>query len=145
MYTFHKRTAPHPNLVSFDCPDANATLVQRAVSDTPIQALTTLNNECFHEAAQALARRTLADGGADDESRVTYALRLCVARAPDSTESAELRNLLSTAKSYYAAHADEAKKLIGKTIIAGTKPEETAAWVATVRIVLNLDEFITRE
>ena len=59
MYTFFKRTAPHPNLMTFDCPDANTTCVERRTSNTPLQALTTLNNETFIEAAQAMARRAL--------------------------------------------------------------------------------------
>ncbi len=144
MYTFHKRTAPHPNLIGFDCPDGNATQIQRAVSNTPLQALTTLNNESFHEAAQALARRSLAEGGGDDAARIAFAFRLCTARRPDGPESAELISLLSTARSFYAANIDAATRLRGAPI-AGVAPAEQAAWVATVRVLLNLDEFMTRE
>ncbi|WP_206291859.1 PSD1 and planctomycete cytochrome C domain-containing protein [Humisphaera borealis] len=143
MYTFHKRTAPHPNLISFDCPDGNATQIQRAISNTPLQALTTLNNESFHEAAQALARRTLAEGGPADDARVGHAFRLCLARSPDATELAELRSLLASARAFYTANEQAAVKLAGTT--KSSNAAELAAWVATVRVVLNLDEFLTRE
>ena len=59
MYTFFKRTAPHPNLTTFDCPDANTTKVKRDISNSPLQPLTLLNNMTFVEASQALARRLL--------------------------------------------------------------------------------------
>ena len=61
MYTFFKRTAPYPNLMTFDCPDANTTIVERRTSNTPLMALTTLNNMVFVESAQALARRVLTE------------------------------------------------------------------------------------
>src|SRR5262249_25514144 len=62
MYTFFKRSLPEPNLVVFDCPDPSAAAVQRGSSNTPLQALTTLNNEVFFEAAQAMGRRVLRSG-----------------------------------------------------------------------------------
>ena len=82
MYTFFKRTAPHPNLTTFDCPDANLTCVERRTSNTPLQALVTLNNESFLEASQAFAKRLLNRSATDDSTRLTQAFRLCVARAP---------------------------------------------------------------
>jgi len=144
MYTFHKRTAPHPNLIGFDCPDGNATQIQRPISNTPLQALTTLNNESFHEAAQALARRTIAEGDDSDEARIRYAFRLCLARAPDAAEVAELCGLLEKAREYYRNNPSAAAKLIGPAA-EGTSSPQQAAWVATVRIILNLDEALTRE
>ncbi len=131
MYTFFKRTAPHPDLTTFDCPDANLASIKRSVSDTPLQALTTLNAQCFAEAAQTMAKRLLAEPLADDEARLTRAFRLCVARPPHPREVAALRQLLATAREYYAQSSD--------------KDAEPAAWTATVRIVMNTDEFITRE
>jgi hypothetical protein len=145
MYTFHKRTAPHPNLIGFDCPDANATLLQRPISNTPLQALITLNNEAFHEAAQALAKRVISQGGDSVESRIRTACDLCLNRSPDAGELQELRQLFQTAKSYYAEHRSEADMLVGKSPSAGTPAAESASWVATVRVLLNLDEFLSRE
>ena len=131
MYTFFKRTAPHPDLTTFDCPDANLSAIKRGVSNTPLQALTTLNAQAFAEAAQALAKRLLAEPLADDDARLTRAFRLAVARPPQPRELAALRTLLAKARAHYAPAADH--------------EAEPAAWTATVRIVLNTDEFITRE
>lgn len=146
MYTFFKRTAPHPNLVAFDCPDSNTTCVERRRSNTPLQALTTLNNEVYVEAAQAMARRLLAkDNLPDDRARIDYGFRLCTARPPDSSEAAELLGLLEAARAYYADHSDEAAKAAGSQILDRVQPDEQAAWTAVTRILLNMDEFLTRE
>ncbi len=145
MYTFFKRTAPHPNLTTFDCPDANLTCIERQTSNTPLQALTTLNNEVFSEASQALARRLLSQPFPNDVSRLSRAVRLCVSRPPRDIELRHLADLLTTAREWYRTHQDEAKQLVGTYTVSGITPEETAAWVATARILLNLDESITRE
>ncbi|HLQ45457.1 MAG TPA: DUF1553 domain-containing protein, partial [Planctomycetaceae bacterium] len=145
MYTFFKRTAPHPNLTTFDCPDANLTCVERRTSNTPLQALTTLNNETFSEASQAFAKRLLSPTSIDDAARLTQAFRLCVARVPNASELHQLADLLAVNREFYRAHQDDAKKLNSSVTISGASPDETAAWIATARILLNLDEFITRE
>ncbi len=145
MYTFFKRTAPHPNLTTFDCPDANLTCVERRASNTPLQALITLNNETFLEASQAFAKRLLNQPATDDAARLTQAFRLCLARMPSDRELHQLADLLSVNREFYRAHQDDAKKLIGSSTISGSSPDESAAWIATARILLNLDEFITRE
>lgn len=145
MYTFFKRTAPHPNLTTFDCPDANLTCVERRASNTPLQALITLNNETFLEASQAFAKRLLSLPSTDDVPRLTQAFRLCVARMPSDRELHQLTQLLAANREFYRAHQEDAKKLNGSITISGASPDETAAWIATARILLNLDEFITRE
>jgi hypothetical protein len=136
LYTYFKRTAPHPTLMTFDCPDSNTTCVQRRLSNTPLQALTSLNNVSFAEAAQALARRVIADAR-DDGARIGIAFRRCVARAPAEAEKARLLALLARARERYRAHPEEAR--------AVDPDPEVAAWTATVRVLLNLDEFLTRE
>jgi mono/diheme cytochrome c family protein len=136
LYTFFKRTSPHPNLITFDCPDSNVTCVKRTRSNTPLAALATLNNEVFTEAAKALAKRLLAEKPTDAE-RITHGFKICVAREPSENERATLSNLLKQSRSYYTAHAAEAKVLNGDA--------EASAWTATARVLLNLDEFITRE
>ena len=145
MYTFFKRTAPHPNLITFDCPDANLTCVERRASNTPLQALITLNNESFVEASQSFTKRLLTQQFSDDSSRLTHAFRLCVSRPPSTRELQQLTDLLATSREWYRAHQDDTKQLNGPIAISGTSPDETAAWIATTRILLNLDEFITRE
>jgi hypothetical protein len=145
MYTFFKRTSPHPNLVSFDCPDSNTTKLKRDASNTPLQALVTLNNEVFNEAAQAMARRVLTEGGSGDLERLTYALRLCLVRRPDSREVDRFEELLQAARAYYAEHPEDAHQLVGKQAVEQVEAAENAAWIATLRIVMNLDEFIVRD
>jgi hypothetical protein len=144
LYTFFKRTAPHPDLTTFDCPDANTTNVKRTVSNTPLQALATLNAEAYAEAAQALAKRVLDNPSENDKSRLDQALRLCITRSGSAHDLEVLQGLLGDSRAYYRAHADEAKSAIGSHA-AKTDAIENAAWVAVARIVLNMDEFITRE
>ena len=145
MYTFFKRTSPHPNLIAFDCPDANITCIERQSSNTPLQALTSLNNETFAETARALARRLLSAGAADDAARLSYAVRLCVARNATTEEQVELQALFNDSKAWYLAHPDQAGQLIGKEAVSGVPSETAAAWISVARVLLNLDEFITRE
>ena len=127
LYTFFKRTAPHPDLTTFDCPDANITNIKRTVSNTPLQALTTLNAESFAEAARALAQRVLKEKHADDRARLTRAFRLCLCRAPTDKELSALVQLLEDSRKFYG------------------KAKEEDAWMATTRIILNTDELITRD
>ncbi|MCA9024233.1 MAG: PSD1 domain-containing protein [Planctomycetaceae bacterium] len=145
MYTFFKRTAAHPTLVAFDCPDANVTCVQRSTSNTPIQALTTLNNDVFVTAARALADRVIEEVNTNDAERLIHMFRLCVARPPSNDELNGLLDLLTAARSYYGEHPDEATSFAGDTLPPETSADEMAAWIATSRIVMNLDEFFTRE
>ncbi|HCN77202.1 MAG TPA: hypothetical protein DIT13_08430 [Verrucomicrobiales bacterium] len=145
MYTFFKRTSPHPDLMTFDCPDSNITNIQRTVSNTPLQALTTLNAETYAEAAQALAKRVLTTPGlGNDEERLSHAFRLCLSRAPSAREIAALKKLLTESRYHYEASPDEAKAAVSLHPAADIPPPENAAWTATARILLNMDEFITR-
>lgn len=145
MYTFFKRTAPHPNLIVFDCPDANITQVQRQTSNTPLQALTTLNNTTFAEAARALARRMLNEPVDDERQRLALAFRYCLARPAAGQELDQLTVLLDETRQWYAQHPDQAGELIGQDAAAPSPPEQNAAWIAVARILMNLDEFLTRE
>ena len=146
MYTFFKRTAPHPNLITFDCPDSNVTSVDRDRSNTPIAALVTLNNETFVEAAQAMAQHVFAQQDQqNDTQRLSYALRRCIVREPDSDDLADFSTLLQQSRKWYAEQPEAAAELTGDRIIEGIAVTENAAWIATLRMMLNLDEFITRE
>ena len=136
MYSFFKRTAPHPNLLTFDCPDSNITCVQRSRSNTPLAALTTLNNEVFSETAKALGKRLIKEKP-DDSERIIYGFQICTARSPSENEHSALNNLLIKARTYYEANKKEA--------IAYNGDVESSAWAATARVLLNMEEFITRE
>jgi len=137
LYTFFKRTSPHPNLLTFDCPDSNVACVKRNRSNTPLAALVTLNNVTYVEAAKAFAQRILKEAPAEDRKRIAHGFRLCVSRVPEPSETEAFANLLADSRSWYENHPEDAKTFAGDV--------ETAAWTATVRIMLNMDEFLTRE
>ncbi len=145
MYTFFKRTIPHPSLMTFDCPEANVTCVTRTPSNTPLQALLLLNNEVHVEAARAFARRLLEKPAATDAERVGGGFRICVARPPGATEVSALSEALDAARRYYLDHEEEAGRLIGPQGPRTSPGHEVAAWVIVARVLLNLDEIITRE
>ena len=145
MYTFFKRTAADPNLIAFDCPDANVTVAKRNRSNTPIMALAALGNEVFHEAAQAMAKKILGDHSLKDEpARIDYCFLLCVARKATEEEKSAVAELLGKSREYYRGNPVEAEKLAGSHRLKQSPATENAAWIATSRIILNLDETITR-
>jgi len=138
LYTFFKRTSPHPNLITFDCPDSNVTCVQRRRSNTPLAALVTLNNSTFVDAARQFAQRLQKEiPEKDDKARLQRAFLLTTARPPETQETEALLTLLAESKAYYTKNPQEAKTFAGDP--------ETAALAATTRVLLNLDEFFTRE
>ncbi len=144
MYTFYKRTAPDPNLVLFDCPDAAVTNQVRNNSNTPLQALATLQNEVFFGAARQMAFQLVNEKADDDEGRLRQAFLTAMGRPATSTETQVLLQLLKQSHDWYLAHPDKALELTGGDKPADTPPELTAAWISTTRILLNTDEFITR-
>lgn len=144
MYTFFKRTAPEPNLMTFDCPDSNISVTQRNTSNTPLMALTTLQNVVFHEAAQAFAKRILSNEElTTPEARLNQVYRICLARKPSERELRILRKLLEDNQDYFQENAEDAKSLSGKNVTAESAAPEMAAWIATIRVITNLDEFVT--
>jgi hypothetical protein len=125
MYTFFYRAAPHPALTVFDAPDSFSACTRRLRSNTPLQALTLLNDAAFVEFAGGLADRVLREGQGSDRERIMFAFRLCLGRAPNGTELRRLEELLAQQKR--------------------AEPNEHAAWATVARVLLNLDETITRE
>jgi len=148
LYTFFRRTAIDPNLTTFDCPDSSAAKPQRDSSNNPLQALALLQNEVFHEAAQSFAGRLLRlslANGISDRTRLRQGYLMAVSREPDDVEIATLESLLQQARSYYHDLPGEAANLIGNHPVSAVDVAENAAWIATARVILNLDEFVTRE
>ena len=151
LYTFRFRSVPYPMLQAFDAPNGEMACVRRARSNTPLQALTTLNEPLFVESARALALRVLKDGGGTDQERVAYAFRLCTARRPTPEESDVLLKLLAKEDQRIADGWIQARDLTGMSgnasveLPAGATPRRYAAWTAVSRVILNLDETITKE
>ncbi|MHB8519359.1 MAG: DUF1549 and DUF1553 domain-containing protein [Limisphaerales bacterium] len=148
LYTFWKRTVPYPSLSIFDMPNADFACVRRIRSNTPLQALTTLNDTVFEEAAQGLALRVYQEGGRDDHSRAVYAFRLCTGRKPDSTELRAMLTLLADQKKYFA-NRTAAAVFVSAPDLKNPPPEvnlhNVAAWTMVARVLLNLDETVTKE
>ncbi|HUY92664.1 MAG TPA: DUF1553 domain-containing protein [Pirellulales bacterium] len=146
MYTYFWRSSPYPFLMTFDAPDANTACTRRPRSNTPLQALTLANDRVFVEAAQGLACRVLKEApSAADPERLRYAFRLCFAREPSAVESARLAQLLAGQRQTFAAAEEDAKKVAPANRPAEVALADAAAWTAVARVLLNLDEFITRE
>ncbi|HEX4128855.1 MAG TPA: PSD1 and planctomycete cytochrome C domain-containing protein [Pirellulales bacterium] len=152
LYTWFQRTAPYPMLMTFDAPDSNVTCARRERSNTPLQALTLLNDPVFFECAQSLARRIVRESPqADDpaatrDARLRYAMKLCVARDPSAAELGTLRSLLDEQRQLMLADENAAKEVIGsEPAPEGIGADELAAWIIVGRTLMNLDEFITRE
>jgi uncharacterized protein DUF1553 len=151
LYTFRYRSVPYPMLQTFDAPNGDSSCVRRTRSNTPLQALTTLNEPLFLEAAQELARRTLREGGATDAQRLNYVFRRCLARTPTAPEVADLLALLDKQKHRLAEGWVSPWDLAGykpeqqSQLPRGATPVQLAAWTAVSRVLLNLDETITKE
>ena len=145
LYIHFKRSNPFPSLMTFDCPEATVTNVERNRSNTPLQALTTLNDPLFVETAQALGQRLLREEPTDDTARVQLAGRLCLNRELSSAETDVLLDVHQTERAAFAERPKLAEQFIGDYAIPDVPTVETAAWIAVARTVMNLDEFITRE
>jgi hypothetical protein len=144
VYILFQRTTPYPQLITFDAPDSNVTKCRRDRSDTALQALNLLNDPVFFEAAQALAVRILTEASRSFPDQLDYAFALCLARGPKPAESAKLSAQFGELKQMIAQNAQLAGTLL-PIGLEGVDATEAAAWVGLGRVLLNLDEFITRE
>jgi hypothetical protein len=146
LYTWFQRTSPYPMLMTFDAPDSNVTCTRRDRSNTPLQALTLLNDPVFHECAQALGRRMMKESpGGDSAARVKFAFVTCLSRPPTDKERASLCQLFDDFRALAEVDHAAAAKLAGPPPPAESDLADTAACIAAARVVLNLDEFVTRE
>lgn len=153
MYTFFYRSAPYPMLSTFDAPKFNQTCTRRDRSNTPLQSLTVANDAAMFEMMQALAARVLKEVPATEDqsaqdtanARLTRLFRLCLARTPEKAEQEYLLGFLKSQEAHYAAQEDDAKQVAMTAWPEDISVSEAAAWVATARVLVNLDEFITRE
>jgi hypothetical protein len=147
LYTFWKRTAPPPQMNSFDAPSREACCVRRERTNTPLQALLLLNETQFIECARALAERTIREAGAAPEDRIRFMFKLAACRPPDEKELAELMTAYHDFQNIYRRDPEAATKLIA---VGETKPDptlnpsEAATWTMIANVILNLDEVINK-
>jgi mono/diheme cytochrome c family protein len=131
LYTYFWRSAPHPGLIVFDSPDATLACTRRNRSNTPLQALTLLNDQAHYEFAQGLAKRIMRECAGDAGARIRFAFCLCLGRTANERELQRLADLLTHEQAESTAATGEERQL--------------DAWTSVARVLLNLDEFITRE
>ena len=146
LYTVWRRSAPYPSFTSFDAPDRTTSCLRRARTNTPLQALSLLNDPAFLEAAAGFTQRILSEPGLDDVSqRVRFAFRLALSRDPSRQELARLEALFRDELTRLEASPKEARELLEpfSALAGGTDPEH-AAWFLVAHTLLNLDETITR-
>ena len=145
MYTWVWRLTPHPNLPLFDAPDGVTACTRRDRSNVPVQALTMMNDPTFVEAARGLAARLLSSTEDSDTGRLGSLVRICLSREPQSDELQLLQNLLTQQREVFAEDTAAAADIAAEPSLADHDVAEFASWVVVCRVVLNLDEFITRE
>jgi len=139
------RMSPYPLMTNFDMPSAYGPSCQRDRSNTPLQALNLLNDPVFLEAAQALAKRALvARPAARFEERLNELFELALAREPDKVERDEMNNTFQRQRTLLTSNSKAAEEL-APFEVAGVARTDAAAWVGLSTVLLNLNEFITRE
>jgi hypothetical protein len=147
LYTFWRRTIPYPSMTTFDAPSREVCSVRRIRTNTPLQAFVTLNDPVYVEAAQALSRRIMLEGGHSPRERCQYALRLCLARPPKPEQVAELEALLLDERRHYQLDLRAARALAsgpeGK-LPADLDTADLAAWTVVANVLLNLDGVLTK-
>ena len=144
MYVQIKRAHIDYMLTAFDAPTTVQSCPKRERSNTPLQALTLMNDPLFVQCARRLAKRAL--GIAEDtDARMRYLVQCCVARPPAAQDTADLKALLREAREHYVANTEGAKKIIGQEQPTGVDIADAAAWVVVARAALNVDEVIMRE
>jgi hypothetical protein len=148
LYVYRKRTVPHPEMATFDAPSGETCQVQRARTNTPLQALELLNDVTYLEAARGLAQLMITEGGRSPGDRLAYAFRRATARPPSS---AELQVMIRGLERYLKSFQSN-PELAAQWLRHGDRPAtpclnpiELAAYTATASVILNLDETITRE
>ncbi len=146
IYTRWRRSNPYPSMSAFDAPNREVCTLQRSRTNTPLQALVTLNDPVYVEAAQAVARRIAAHAG-DNAERARFGVRLCLAREPTEEELVPLSGLFEKARERYATAPEEARRMATDPL--GPAPEgadiaELAAWTVVGNVLLNLDELFMK-
>ncbi len=147
MYTFWKRSAPPASMEIFNAPNRETCAVRRERTNTPTQALVTLNDPQFVEAARVLAEKTLTDGGKTDDERIDYITLRLIARTLNAEERPVVREMLSELVADFKGQADRAKKLImtGESRPSpAMEPTTLAAWTMLANALMNLDEVLNK-
>ncbi len=144
LYIHFQRTTPYPQLMNFDAPDSNVACSRRRSSNTPLQSLNLLNDPVFFEAAQALATRVLEQAGLGFAGRLEHAFLLALGRRPEPAERERMARYYDQQLGILNSEPGSAARMAPAEVPPSEK-QQVAAWVSLTRVLLNLDEFITRE
>jgi hypothetical protein len=142
LYTFWRRIAPNPTMMTFDAPSRETCTIRRVPTNTPLQAFVTLNDPVFVECAQGLARRIHKEPSGDPNARIAWALRLTLGRPALDEQVKALRDLYEAELTVYRQRPDAAKQLAASPELPlppGVDPAELAAWTVVANVLLNLD------
>jgi hypothetical protein len=146
IYTTWRRSSPYPSMAQFDAPNREVCTVRRIRTNTPLQALVTLNDPVYVEAAQSLARR-MVRAGESPKSRIEYAFRQCLIRQPTDGEIDRISRLAADAYRRYLAHPRDARQMatdpLGE-LPDGAEIADYAAWTVVANVILNLDEMFMK-
>jgi hypothetical protein len=148
LYTFWRRTSPYPAMTMFDASSREVCTVRRVRTNTPLQALVTLNDPAFVEAAQALARRIIEHAGQDIEAGIEHAYLRVLSRPPRREETKRIAELYASELAHYQGDPKAAEKMAGSEL--GPPPDKMpvdslAAWTVVGNVLLNLDETLTKD
>jgi hypothetical protein len=145
LYTYWRRTSPYPSMLTFDAGTRETCVLRRVRTNTPLQALVTLNDPVYVEAAAGLARRMLNESGPDDDKRIAYGFRLLLVRKPAEFELKRLQKMLAQSRTTFREQPKSADALVAAVDLPapdGSKMTNTeyAAWIVLGNVMLNLDE-----
>lgn len=147
LYTTWRRSNPYPSMATFDAPNREVCTLRRVRTNTPLQALVTLNDPVYIEAAQGLARRVLTEGGNTTSDRAGFAIRTVLIRPAQPAELQRLTSLYDQALAHFNSHPDDATKMATQPLgplPTGLATNEAAAWTVVANIILNLDEALMK-
>ena len=147
IYVFWRRTVPYPSMAAFDAPSRETCTVRRINSNTPLQAFVTLNDPVYVEAAQALSRRIIKEGGTTPEQRARWAIELCQSRPASDEQVKYVLELCRSELDHYRADAKAAEQMATDPLgplPPGIDPQEAAAWTVVSNVLLSLDAVLTK-
>ena len=145
LYIFAQRTVPYPVSMTFDAANSNESCARRERSNTPLQALTLLNNPVFVECGQGLGQRISREKAASPRDRIRYGFELCLGRQPTDEELRRLQRFYDQTAVLACQNPGNAAKIVGAYHRSQSSLAEAATWVAVGQVLLNLDEFTIRE
>ncbi|MEE8469533.1 MAG: DUF1553 domain-containing protein, partial [Planctomycetota bacterium] len=149
LYTYLRRTSPYPSMETFDAPSRETCSLRRLRTNTPLQAFVTLNDPVYVEAAQALARRMLAEGDGTPRGTIHRGLWLCLGRGPEASDIDDLESLFADTLIHFEGVAESAALALATDPLGplpdGLDAPQAAAWTVVANVLLNLDATLTRD